>query len=257
MSTEKIALTLFTLRDFCRTAAELDRTLARVRAVGYEYVQVSGVPLEAAEVRRLLDRNGLKCCATHQGMADLENIDALAERLATLGCGFAAIGYPGEEHLRDEAGMTRLVERMNRAGRALRKRGVLLGYHNHHMEFRQIADGRTLLEKFYGETDPECVGAEIDVHWVARGGGSPAAWIRRVAGRMPVVHFKDFALRDDLSPIYCEVGAGNLDWPGILQACRDTGVEYYVVEQDEPMPGRDLFESIEISFKNLSGAIAK
>ena len=256
MIEEKIALTLYTLRDFCRTEGDLDRTLARVREIGYEYVQISGVPLAAAEVRRLLDRNGLKCCATHQDLGDLEEIDALAERLSVLGCGFAAIGYPGEEYF-NEAGMTRLAALMNRRGRELRERGKLLGYHNHHWEFRQIADGRTLLEKFYRETDAENVGAEIDVHWVARGGGNPAAWIRRVAGRMPVVHCKDFALREDLTPVFCEVGSGNLDWPGILRACRDTGVEYYVVEQDEPMPGRDIFDSVAISFKNLSRAIGK
>ena len=256
MIEEKIALTLYTLRDFCQTEGDLDHTLARVRKIGYEYVQLSGVPLEAGVIRRLLDRNGLRCCAAHQGMADLENIGALAERLAILGCRFAAIGFPGREYLNEE-GMTRLAGIMNRRGRELRERGFLLGYHNHNMEFRQISDGRTLLGKFYDETDPENVGAEIDVHWVARGGGSPTAWIRKVAGRMPVVHFKDFALKEDDSPVYCEVGTGNLDWPGILQACRDTGVEYYVVEQDEPTPGRDIFESVEISFKNLSGAIGK
>jgi sugar phosphate isomerase/epimerase len=46
-----------------------------------------------------------------------------------------------------------------------------------------------------------------------------------------------------------EVGEGNLNWPAILQACREAGVEWYAVEQDECQ--RDPFESLKISYDNL------
>ena len=30
----------------------------------------------------------------------------------------------------------------------------------------------------------------------------------------------------------CEVGSGNLNWPAILEACRQAGVRWYLVERD-------------------------
>lgn len=250
----KIALTLYTLRDFCTSEDSLLRTLERVRKIGYEYVQVSGVPLEAEIIRKALDRQGLICCATHQSLADLEDIEALARRLDILGCDFAAIGYPGIEYFTD-SGINRVAGFMNSKGRELGSKGIRLGYHNHHFEFKKADDGTCLLEKFYRETSPEYVFAELDTHWVARGGGSPEAWIRKVSGRMPVVHFKDLALTEEAEPVFCEVGEGNLDWCGIIEACRQTGVEYYVVEQDLPCFDRDIFDSAAISYKNLKGLL--
>jgi sugar phosphate isomerase/epimerase len=46
-----------------------------------------------------------------------------------------------------------------------------------------------------------------------------------------------------------EVGEGNLDWPAILDAAREAGTEWYLVEQDTCQ--RDPFESLAISFRNL------
>ncbi len=36
---------------------------------------------------------------------------------------------------------------------------------------------------------------EIDTYWITHGGGDPAAWIDKVAGRIPCVHFKDMQPR--------------------------------------------------------------
>ena len=139
----------------------------------------------------------------------------------------------------------------NRLELGLKEAGIQLGYHNHDFEFEKFPGcKKTMMEIFYEETDPECVCAEIDVHWVTRGGGSPVYWIHKVAGRMPVVHFKDF-VRYEGEPRFCEIGEGNLDWAAIIEACRATNVRWYSIEQDQPFPGRDIFESVKISFDNL------
>jgi hypothetical protein len=46
-----------------------------------------------------------------------------------------------------------------------------------------------------------------------------------------------------------EVGAGNLNWEAILQACQEAGVEWYAVEQD--ICQHDPFDSLAISYRNL------
>jgi sugar phosphate isomerase/epimerase len=49
--------------------------------------------------------------------------------------------------------------------------------------------------------------------------------------------------------LMAEVGEGNLNWPAILEACRQAGVEWYIVEQDTCQ--RDPLESLRISLRNL------
>ncbi len=53
----------------------------------------------------------------------------------------------------------------------------------------------------------------------------------------------------EVQPVMAEIGEGNLDWPGILAACREANVQWYAVEQDI-CPG-DPFESLKISYQNL------
>ena len=72
--------------------------------------------------------------------------------------------------------------------------------------------------------------------------------IRKLKGRMPLVHLKDMVMRGH-EQLMAEVGEGNLNWPAILDACREAGVVWYIVEQDTCQ--RDPFESLAISLSNL------
>jgi sugar phosphate isomerase/epimerase len=49
--------------------------------------------------------------------------------------------------------------------------------------------------------------------------------------------------------LMAEVGEGNLNWHGILKACKDADVKWYIVEQDTCQ--RDPFDSLAISLHNL------
>jgi sugar phosphate isomerase/epimerase len=63
------------------------------------------------------------------------------------------------------------------------------------------------------------------------------------------VHLKDMAITPERQQLMAEVGEGNMNWTGILEACREAGVKWYIVEQD--ICQRDPFESLKISFDNL------
>jgi sugar phosphate isomerase/epimerase len=49
---------------------------------------------------------------------------------------------------------------------------------------------------------------------------------------------------------FAEIGEGNLNWPAILQAAREAGVQWYCIEQDECYE-RDPFDSLKLSLDNL------
>jgi sugar phosphate isomerase/epimerase len=250
-----IAVQLFTVREHCNDAASLAATARKLSAIGFRAVQVSGVgPIDPVEIRRICDGEGLVICATHEsGKRIVEETAAVADRLAALGCGITAYPWP---HLPlttlDE--VKALAAALDTAGEQLAARGVTLCYHNHDIEFRRFA-GRTALEWIYGLTRPAFVQGEPDMFWVQRGGGSPVDWCRRLVGRLPILHLKDFAfqLGDDGQarqfPM-CMVGDGNLDWPAILSAARDAGCRWYAIELDDTF-GEDPFTALARGFAYL------
>ncbi|MNP72423.1 hypothetical protein D3C76_1689790 [compost metagenome] len=65
---------------------------------------------------------------------------------------------------------------------------------------------------------------------------------------MQVVHLKDMAIVDR-KQVFAEIGEGNMNYAEIITTCRETGVEWYVVEQD--VCRRDPFESLEMSLRYL------
>ena len=68
-------LQLFSVRDF--TANDLEGTLAKVAEMGYKTVEFAGYfGHSGADIRRMLDENGLKAIGTHSGADGLrpENI---------------------------------------------------------------------------------------------------------------------------------------------------------------------------------------
>ncbi len=64
------------------------------------------------------------------------------------------------------------------------------------------------------------------------------------SGRVPLAHIKDLGVVDG-KPMTMEVGEGNMNMSSILDACKESGVEWFIVEQDDSL--RDPVESLQIS----------
>jgi sugar phosphate isomerase/epimerase len=244
-----LAAQLYTVRRFTQTAEGLATSLKKVRAMGYTAVQISGIgPIPDAEVKPMLDDVGLTVCNTHVRAAwPWHDLDPIIAQHHLWKCQHVAVGSMPQEYRVSEEGFRRFAAEANEIGERLGQAGLTLSYHNHSFEFVHFGK-RTGLDLIYQETDPRYLKAELDTYWIQHGGGDPAAWIRKFSNRMPVVHFKDMVICNG-QPTMAEVGEGNLNWPAILQACREAEVEWYAVEQDECQ--RDPFESLKISYDNL------
>jgi len=245
MKIKNVGAQLFTLRDLLKTPADVAKTLPQVRAIGYEVVQLSGLaPMEPKDLKKILDDCGLWGCSTHEPMdAILKDTDRLIERLKIVGAVTTAIPWIGEDY-RSEDGYKRLALEANAAGRKLKAAGIILMYHNHGFEFQKYGD-KLGLEILYDESDPELLQGEIDTYWVQYGGGNPAAWCRRLKGRMPLVHLKDMTVLNN-QPTMTEIGQGNIDFKEIRDACDRSGVTWFMVEQDTCR--RPPLESLKLSF---------
>lgn len=250
MSTPIVGAQLFTVREFTKTAADLARTFEKVRALGYTAVQISGIgPIEPQTVGTLLKENGLACVATHVGWTRFRgDLDQVIAEHRMWGCVHAAIGgLPAEYHSAE--GLTRFLDELGPVAAKLAAAGMDFSYHNHNHELAKY-NGRTWLETLYATAPASVLKAELDTHWIQAGGGDPAAWIRRLAGRQPLLHLKDMIITSARETRFAEIGEGNLNWPAIKAAAEEAGVQYALVEQDQCY-GRDPFESLGISLRNL------
>jgi len=245
----RIALQLWTLRDHLQTADDVARTFARVREIGYQHVQLSGLgPIPDAQVRKLADAAGLGICATHEPAREIvEEPRKVADRLSTFGCRFTSYPFP-HVPLETLDQVFALADSLSQAGEVLRSRGQLLTYHNHAIEFRKLG-GKAILDWLYERTDPVMVHGALDTYWVQAGGGDPAGYCARLSGRLPLLHLKDYAITPENEPTTAALGEGNLNFPTILREAQAAGCEWYIVEQDNGFV--DPFAAIATSLKYL------
>jgi len=243
-----LAAQLYTVREFTKTPADIAATMKKVKAMGYDAVQTSALgPIEAEELRRIVDGEGLTICATHVGYEALrDDIQSQIDYHKTIGCDNVAIGgLPGD--YRNGEGYARFAKEGTEIGRKLAEVGLTFSYHNHSAEFEKF-DGRLAMDIIYQDSDPQYLLAELDTYWVQHGGGDPAAWIDKLADRSVLLHLKDMVILEH-KQVFAEVGEGNLNWDAILKAAGAAGVRWYIIEQDTCQ--RDPFESLEISLRNL------
>ncbi len=240
--TSKLAVQMYTIRDWTTTAEGLARSLGRIREIGYRAVQLSAVgamngaapEVDVKSARRMLDDNGLRCIATHRSW------DALAgetqreiEFHRELGCDYVAIGgMPGPYSHEGAEGYERFVRESTPVIQKLKDAGIRFGFHNHAHEFQRVGPGkRTLYDILIEEGGPDFT-LEVDVYWVGHAGVNPVRILERCKGRVPVIHLKDKEVVADEGPVMAAIGEGNMDWDAILPACAAAGVEWYAIEQD-------------------------
>ena len=146
--------------------------------------------------------------------------------------------------------------------------GIRLYYHNHHVEFAKF-DGRLMLDIIADRAPPRRPRARRALAAARR--GDPVSVIEQYAGRVRMVHLKDYRIgrlpdsafealaQGDIAGFmtafagvvqFGEVGEGNLDFAAIIPAAIASGAEYLLVEQDD-LYGRTVWEALQTSHDNL------
>ena len=234
-------------------------TLKTIREIGYREIEAAyaGYDGIASAVRS----SGLKTTSIHldNTMMNAGKEDDLAraiDRSRQWGFAFAVFPYlpPAERGGLEKIRV--LCDKLNRAGEKCRAAGLRFCYHNHAFEFEPM-EGTTGFQVMMDRLDPKLCGFELDCFWVSVAGHDPAALLRQLSGRVPLVHLKD---KPANAPVmykesvdhatFKEVGNGSLDWKAILAAAASAKVEHYFVEQDYT-PG-DPLESLRQSYRYLS-----
>ncbi len=256
----QLAVQMYTVRDFTLTVADLAATFQKIASIGYTAVQLSAVgamngdspSVDITTARKMLDDNGLRCIATHRSWEQLAHHteDEIVFH-KTLDCDFTAIGGIPSEYGKEGAdGYRRFVDEAGPVLACLQSAGIRFGHHNHAHEFEryEASNPATLFDILIENGGPAyCL--EVDVYWAWHGGVDPSALLRRCRNRVPVIHLKDKEVVNG-KPEIGAIGEGNLPWDTILSACKDSGVEWYCVEQDTCR--RDPFDCLLSSFEYLT-----
>ena len=241
---------LYTVREFTKDIQGVAESMKKVADIGYTTVQTSGFgPVDPKEVAKIAEDNGLAIVSTHTNWDRfLNDLDAVIEEHLLYKCSHPAIGsLPGEYGFAD--GVRRFIDELGPIVERLDQVGMDFSYHNHNHEFARYGD-KTMMQMLYEEADPSVLKFAVNVYWVQAGGADPALWVRKCAGREPLLHLKDMRVTPQREQRFAEVGEGNLNWEAILAAAKESGVEWYLVEQDRCYD-RDPFESLAISYRNL------
>lgn len=238
-----IAVQLYTLHSECEK--DFYGTLERVSELGFNGVELAGYwGKEAENLKRTLDRLGLKAVSSHVSLENLENnLEAELAYLKILDCKNIVCPYLFENQ-RDD--YYNLASRLNKIGEKCQQEGISLSYHNHDFELEK-SEGKTYLDILFAETNPEFVKAELDVYWLTFAGEDPLQWIEKYSNRLPLIHLKD--MTTDEEKTFAELGTGGVDIKAIVEKCKLENIEWFIIEQDKCK--RSPFESIEQSIKYL------
>jgi sugar phosphate isomerase/epimerase len=147
-------------------------------------------------------------------------------------------------------GWTRFIKKANEISKQIQGEGLTFGYHNHDFEFQKWG-GVLAIDRIIEEC-PD-IKFILDTFWVQAGGGNPLRYIKKLNGRIKVIHFKDFRIKDRTRQ-YAEIGEGNLDWDEIIPLCKAQNIPYAAIEQDGDWL-QDPFESLALSRKFLLGKV--
>lgn len=261
-----IGLQLYSVRD--DMAADFAGTLKKVKALGYDGVEFAGLfGKSAAEVKSLCAEIGLNPISAHVPFVDMMNDPELLKVYKEIGCEFVVIPYLTEEYRPGQEKFQEVIDGAKFLAGKCAELGLKLCYHNHDFEFVKVGD-EYAIDILYADV-PELM-PEFDTCWVNVGGENPAAYIRKYAGREEILHLKDFvgsksenmyaligideneekdvdANKFELRP----VGCGVQDFPAILEAAKEVGIRWVVVEQDNPSMDKTPLECAETSINYL------
>lgn len=235
---------MYTVRD--DAARDYLGTVRKVAAMGYQGIQTHFQVCDGEELRDLCAELGIAICGVHTALEKMQtDLDGVIAFNRALGCpDVTCPSLPREYHTGE--GFRRAGKELDAIGRTLREAGLRLTYHNHAFEFQEF-DGRRGYDILMAAADSANLAAEPDVYWMKFGGVDPVEYMRRLCGRIPLLHIKEMAAGEDRS--MAEIGEGIIDWNAIFEAARECGVEWAIVEQDTC--ARPPLDSAMLSLDNL------
>ena len=228
---DKRYIQLYSLHE--EAEKDFEGTLKRVADMGYTGVEFANFygGLSASDLKKLMKNLSLEPLGSHITTDEVEaNLDYASD------VGFKHIIDPWASLYKQEDALA-YCEKLNKAGKLCKDRGMVFSYHNHAHEFIKGKDGY-LLETMLANTDPALVSFQLDVGWVVRAGVDASALLAKYPGRFKMIHVKECSVAAnpevDLEDKSWNVatGKGLINWQEICTAVAKSGAEAFIVERE-------------------------
>jgi sugar phosphate isomerase/epimerase len=229
----RVGLELYSVRNAMKKDPE--RTLAAVRAIGYDDVELlwsfDNFGRTPQQVRETLTHEGLKAPSGHIAPeALLKNWERSLDAAKLVGHQYLIVPSLPDETRTSLDAWRRWADRFNAAGDLARRAGIWLAFHNEPDHMKPIR-GAVPYDLFVDRTDPSRVRLQLDFGNMEVGGGKPMEYLQRYRDRYWSFHVKDVV--DDGSHD-TELGAGRVNLRALLAAIPDVQKKPCYVEQENP-----------------------
>ena len=257
--------------------------MAKLTDIGFHCAEVSQVPMTKENVagfRRAIDELNFNFSSLSAAVAPLypgmpgeylsneDDFKKMVDDAKTLDVDMFRIGMMPMNCIGNIEKCIDFAKQAEEYCAKLKEVGIDLYYHNHHIEFMKLENGKYLLDVLR-ENAPS-MGFELDTHWIHRGGENPVEFIKKYAGSVRLLHLKDYKIANvempdmrgadgmkqfvsaffDKPVRFVELGAGSLPLKECIEAGLAGGAEYFLIEQDDSY-GRDPFDCLRDSRAHL------
>ena len=221
----KIGIQVSSLKPTLLKAEQVKSAFARMKDLGCQGVQLQwidpSVPLEVIA----------ESCAGMESLGTQDFYDIVCRDFeyyvnlnqATAGKWLCVSRIP--ERLKSREGLDAYVAELRDMQKRLDEFGQKLCFHPVTADFTAVPGMDAVGYLF--DAMPE-LDICLDLYHLNRNCTDMPGYIRKYAGRVCGVHFKD-AVGDTLVP----AGQGDVNWAGVVEACVETGVPYGFVEQEK------------------------
>lgn len=250
---EGIAVQVYSVRDMAQE--DFAGTMKTLKEYGYQGVELAGLYGHTPEeIRDCLKEQGLVPVSAHVSLNEfLKDMEGTVQAYHTIGCSYIGIPWlSAERHCGGES-FEETCGFLKKLSACCAARGMTLLYHNHDFEFQKTQAGDYLLDAFFDAFDSSEMQTELDTCWVKVAGEDPAAYLKKYAGRCPVVHVKDYR-REDGQVNLVALGQGELGVETVAKTAVECGARWLVVEQDDHPYGTPM-ENMKESFQCLKAAL--
>ncbi len=221
--------------------ADWEGTLQQIAAIGYSYIEHSGLYGNTLPVfKKKLKQVGLCSVAGGSVMAkmqDKKELQKMIDEALQLEKKYLVCYWPWLDNgtNKKEDDFKQCAQALNSIGEQCHKAGIRFAMHNHDKEFVQVSEFKTGYDILLEQTDAALVAMELDLYWASFAGANPVALLNAHPGRFHLLHVKDMEKTPPKK--YTCPGDGCIDFAQIFAAAEKSGVKYYNVEIDQhPRP---------------------
>lgn len=225
-------LQLYTLRE--DLPKDPKGVLKQIASFGYKQIEGYEGPLglfwgmSNTDFKKYMDDLGMNYISSHCNID--KDFEKKAAEAAAIGMKYLICPYKGPQKSLDD--FKRFADEFNQRGEVCKKNGIRFAYHNHDYSFK-LLDGQMPQDVMMNATDPNTVDYEMDIYWVVTAGQDPEAWLKKYKNRFRLCHVKDRSKNATEAADSCTLGQGSIDYARILKTAKETGMQYYIVEQEK------------------------